>query len=552
MRDSEPRSKAAKRSRGRAGRSAGRGGWWRGLGRAGSARSAGRIGLERLRGERYVVAGAPLRKRPTIRRSLQRQHRTGVELLGDLGEPHRREQQVPRRRVGHVAQPVRSVGAGRERDDRPLPTSLVPSGVRSSSTPSSTSSSSSLAWCMWYGAAWPPGSTSYSVQPSSRAPAAAPTRVPRAAPMSRSHAVVWKTLLESSGMDTGSRIGGGGVRVWGRDARLGRFVELFIVSSQAGGGVVTQAAVRGYLGRGPGGRSQNLQSGGPAALPHEGAGEPRRVRPNAVRGAVPSRAALVRSRGRAQPHRRRRRARADQRGRARGDRGSGVPDRAGAVQHRDQRAAPAARGRGVLRARVERARQPQRRRGQGADGRRAHDDHRHPADGRREASERRLVQREPAVRAAQRAGVCRTRGGPGDNDRRRRTALDPCGHDRAGGRVHERSAPPAGRARGVRSLLERGAGDRRRAGRGGGELAVLLRQGAVARDPDRAVRAGDRHATGGAEDPGRAPARVVRRGLDHLDLRSVRGERALLPIAAARLRRGGSARRRSSAATSRG
>ena len=141
--------------------------------------------------------------------------------------------------------------------------------------------------------------------------------------------------------------------------------------------------------------------------------------------------------------------------------------------------------------------------------------------------------------------------GPRDLDRRRRAAIDPRRHDRAGGRVHERSAPPAGRARGVRSLLERGAGDRRRAGRGGGELAVLLRQGAVAGDPDRVVRAGDRHASGGAEDPGRASARVVRRALDHLDLRPVRGERAATsrrccPCATRRIRS-----RRSSAATSR-
>ena len=38
-------------------------------------------------------------------------------------------------------------------------------------------------------------------------------------------------------------------------------------------------------------------------------------------------------------------------------------------------------------------------------------------------------------------------------------------HDRARGRVHERAAPPPGRPRRVRHGLERGAGDRRRAGR---------------------------------------------------------------------------------------
>ena len=89
-------------------------------------------------------------------------------------------------------------------------------------------------------------------------------------------------------------------------------------------------------------------------------------------------------------------------------------------------------------------------------------------------------------------------------------------------------------------------------GRGGGELAVLLRQGAVARDPHRAVRAGHRHPPGGAEDPGRAAARVVRRALDHVDLRPVRGERAATsrrccPSARTRIRS-----RRWSGATSRG
>ena len=92
-----------------------------------------------------------------------------------------------------------------------------------------------------------------------------------------------------------------------------------------------------------------------------------------------------------------------------------------------------------------------------------------------------------------------------------------------------RSSPQA-----FAALLERGAGDRRRAARGRRELAVLLRQGAVARDPHRAVRAGHRHPPGGAEGPGRAAAGVVRRALDHVDLRPVRGERryfpALLPV----------------------
>ena len=97
--------------------------------------------------------------------------------------------------------------------------------------------------------------------------------------------------------------------------------------------------------------------------------------------------------------------------------------------------------------------------------------------------------------------------------------------------------------------LERRAGDRRRPARGRRQLAVLLRPRAVAGDADRAVRAGDGHAPGGAQGPGRAPARVVRRALDHLDLRPLRGERPLLPGAAAGGRgrgpgRGARARRR--------
>jgi len=74
------------------------------------------------------------------------------------------------------------------------------------------------------------------------------------------------------------------------------------------------------------------------------------------------------------------------------------------------------------------------------------------------------------------------------------------------------------------------------------QLTVLLRQGAVARDPNRAVRAGHRHPPGRAEGAGRAAAGVVRRALDHLDLRPVRRERDLLPSAAADLRDGGSGR----------
>ena len=143
------------------------------------------------------------------------------------------------------------------------------------------------------------------------------------------------------------------------------------------------------------------------------------------------------------------------------------------------------------------------------------------------------LSRQPALQAAQRADLRRARGGPGDQHRRRRAAGDPGRHDRPRGGVHERAAAPDGRPGGVRRALERGAGDRRRAAGDRRQLAVLLRARAVARDADRALRADHRHAPGGAQGPGRAPARVVRRALDHVDLRPLRGERPLLPGAAA-------------------
>ena len=128
------------------------------------------------------------------------------------------------------------------------------------------------------------------------------------------------------------------------------------------------------------------------------------------------------------------------------------------------------------------------------------------------------------------------------SDQRRRAAVRLRRLDRARGRVHELPAAPARASRGLRAALERGADDRRDAARGRRELALLLPQGALARDADRAVRAGDRHAPGGAQGAGRAPARLVRRALDHVDLRPVRGERALLPGAAAAVRRRGPGR----------
>ena len=79
-------------------------------------------------------------------------------------------------------------------------------------------------------------------------------------------------------------------------------------------------------------------------------------------------------------------------------------------------------------------------------------------------------------------------------DRRRRAAAGDRRHDRARGRLHQRrSSTCRSRPATFAALLERGPGDRRRPGRARRELAVPVRPGAVARDPDPAVRAGHRH-----------------------------------------------------------
>ena len=82
-------------------------------------------------------------------------------------------------------------------------------------------------------------------------------------------------------------------------------------------------------------------------------------------------------------------------------------------------------------------------------------------------------------------------------------------------------------------LLERRAVPGGRAAGGGGELAVPAAVAAVGRDADPAVRAVLRRAHGGAAQPGRAAAGVVRRAVDQLDPRPVQRERPLLPRAAA-------------------
>ena len=145
-----------------------------------------------------------------------------------------------------------------------------------------------------------------------------------------------------------------------------------------------------------------------------------------------------------------------------------------------------------------------------------------------------LAQRQPALQAAPRADPRRPRRGHHHQHLRARAADHDRRLDRPRGGVHQHPVPRADLARPVRGLLERLPGDRRRPAGGGGQLAVPARQGAVARDPDPAVRAGHRHPQRGAQGPGRPPAGVVRRALDHLGLRPVRGERPLLPGAAAR------------------
>ena len=208
------------------------------------------------------------------------------------------------------------------------------------------------------------------------------------------------------------------------------------------------------------------------------------------------------------------------------------------VHDRDQHPAAAARGHGRPEARAGDTRQPQRRRGQGPLGRR------HivmigilPTIRDRDVTGA-SHQRQPALR-----GCSTSRSSPRAGrtsqivDRRRRaprTTADTIAPEAACTSVQFHHA---GESRGVRRLLERRPGDRGHPGGRRRQLAVPLRQGALARDAHRAVRAGHRHPPGGVEGPGRPSPRLVRRAVDHLDLRPVRGERALLPGPAADRRR---------------
>ncbi len=125
--------------------------------------------------------------------------------------------------------------------------------------------------------------------------------------------------------------------------------------------------------------------------------------------------------------------------------------------------------------------------------------------------------------------------------------------DPAGGGEHEHPVPHPGRARDVRELLECRPGDRRCRGGRRRQFSVSLRPSAVGGDPGAAVRAGDRHPAGRAEESRRAVPSLVRGAVDHVDLRPVRGERAVLPGTASHLRGGGSRRgaRRRRGATAR-
>ena len=160
-------------------------------------------------------------------------------------------------------------------------------------------------------------------------------------------------------------------------------------------------------------------------------------------------------------------------------------------------------------------------------------DGRHPADAAARARHAGERQRERPLLAARRADLRRPRRGPGDQHRRDRAAAHDLRHDHAGGGLYVHPGPSPGQPGRLRAVLERRPGHRGNSGRGRRELAVSVRQGTCRRVPDPAVRADHRHPLGGVQDPGRTSAGLVRRAVDHLDLRPVRGELAVFPGAAA-------------------
>ena len=225
------------------------------------------------------------------------------------------------------------------------------------------------------------------------------------------------------------------------------------------------------------------------------------------------------------------------------DRRSGLPNRIGRLQHRIQRSAAAVARPGGTGAGGRGSGQPQRRRVEGQYERRAHRDDRHPADADARTPFRRLDERVDPLSGAQRFDLHRPRRGHPDRHRRPGTAQPADRVHRTRIRVHQHATAPAGLPRRLREELERRAGAGRPAAGAGRQLAVLLRASTVVGDPHRTVRPGHRHPARRAQGAGGAAAGLVRRTVDHVDLRPVRGERPLLPVAAARAVRRGPGRR---------
>ena len=251
------------------------------------------------------------------------------------------------------------------------------------------------------------------------------------------------------------------------------------------------------------------------------------------------RAPLGRPGDRAQPDRRRRATRDGQRGGARGDRRPRLPDRARAVQRRDQHPAAAARRRRCSpSSRRRSARSLNHAEERAAHGRRAHDDHRDPADARRRAPQRRQRCSANPRYALLNEQIFAARGE--DLRDRHRRAWSGCRPTPTRSRPRRRAPACSCTSRSTPTRSPRYWNAAQAIA--GVQVAVganspfFFGTRAVARDPHRALRAGHRHPARGAQGPGRAAARVVRRALDHVDLRPLRGERALLPGAAADVR----------------
>ena len=294
---------------------------------------------------------------------------------------------------------------------------------------------------------------------------------------------------------------------------------------------------RGRHGHGPGGRPDHVQSTRPAAVPHERPAMSRRAHRDAARPPVRPRRADDRPRGRAEPRGRRPGARAAP--------ARAVLDALGSPEFQTElgrwnlelnlppRPLPGEQWRHFEQQLLDEL----------AMARAKAQDHRAqlavigilptlatPAPRRRGDLPGRPLP------AAQRADAHRPRRAHPARHHRRRPARvgarAPAGRlrlDRSRGGVHVDAAAPAGGARGVPRLLERRAVPGGRAARGRRELTVPAGFAAVGGDPDPAVRAVVRRPPAGAAQPGRAAAGVVRRAVDRVGARPVRGEQPLLP-----------------------